>query len=196
MKKTDSIFDLISENGYLFTKDVIHKEITNSLLKEFSKRYGLERVAHGIYITSETFLDEYYIISEKNKRAVFSLESSLYLNNLMEHEPDYITVTIPRGYNATHLRKNNINVISKEKEIYESGITYLNTNMGNPVRTYDIDRSICEMIKYKNKFDIQVFTYALKEYSKREDKNLNNLIVYSKLLKVEKNVRNYIEVLM
>ena len=61
----------------------------------------------------------------------------------------------------------------------------MKTNLGNVVRTYDIERTICDVIKNKEKMDIQVFTYALKEYVKRNDKDLVKLITYSKILKIE-----------
>ena len=107
-----------------------------------------------------------------------------------------MTVTIPRGYNATHLRNKGVKVITKSDEIYNLGITTVKTFLGNSVKVYDIDKTICDCVKYKDKLDIQVFSYALKEYIKRKDKNLVNLITYAKKMKIEKEVRKYIEVLM
>ena len=189
MKKKDEIVKYKHENGYLFTRDTFENDISNSVLCDSVKHNGIERVAHGIYIVDDTIPDFYYILSIKNQRIVFSLESALYLNNLMEREPEIMTVTIPRGYNASHIRNNGIRVITRNKDIFELGITYVKTNLGNVVRTYDIERTICDVIKNKEKMDIQVFTYALKEYVKRNDKDLVKLITYSKILKIEDEVR-------
>ena len=196
MKTKDKLSNIVTDKGYLFAKDVKENNISYTKLNEYIKYNGYEKVAHGIYVSKNTFLDYYFILCERNKRIVFSLESALFLNDLMEKESDKVTVCIPRGYNASHLRQKNIRVISKEKEIYELGITTIKTNLGNEVKVYDIDKTICDLIKNKSKFDIQVFKYALNEYIKRKDKNLINLINYSKVMKIENEIRSYIEVLM
>ena len=59
-----------------------------------------------------------------------------------------------------------------------------------------MDRTICDMIKIKDKMDIQVFQYAIKEYMKQKDKNLFNLMKYAKLMHIEDVVRIYTEVLL
>ncbi len=195
MKKKD-VANYSNENGYLFTRDVTNNKISNSVLREYVIYNNVERVAHGIYISDDVIPDYYYILSIKNEKIVFSLESSLYLNDLMEREPELMTVMVPRGYNASHLRKKGVRVITKEKELFELGVTSIKTHLGNIARTYDLDKSICDAIKYKDKLDIQVFTYAIKEYIKRNDKNLINLIKYSKIMKIEDKVRRYLEVLL
>lgn len=196
LKKYNVIKKYKHENGYIFTKDLSEENISKHYLNEAVTYNGVERVAHGIYVLEDTIPDYYYILSIKNEKIIFSLESALYLNNLMEREPDIMTVTVPRGYNATHLRNKGVRVITKAKEVFELGVTTVKTNLGNDARTYDLDKSICDLIKYKNKIDVQVFTYALKEYVKRMDKNLIKLIDYSKIMNIEDEVRKYLEVLL
>ena len=196
MKKKEKVKNYLEENGYLFSKDIQKNNISEYELREAVSYNVIERIAHGVYISDDIIPDFYYILSIKNKKIIFSYESALYLNNLMEKEPDYMTVTIPRGYNATHLREKGIKVISKDKELFNLGVSMIKTNLGNFARTYDLEKSICDMIKHKNKIDIQVYTYALKEYVKRKDKDLNKLIKYSKIMKIEDEVRTYLEILL
>lgn len=196
MKKYDEIRKYKHENGYLFTKDISEHKVSRQYLSEAVTYNGVERVAQGVYLLEDVIPDYYYILSIKNERIVFSLESALYLNNLMEREPELMTVTIPRGYNATHLRNKGVRVISKTKDLFELGVTTVKTNLGNDARTYDLDKSICDLIKYRNKIDIQVFSFALKEYVKRKDKNLVRLISYSQKMNIEDEVRKYLEVLL
>ena len=73
------------------------------------------------------------------------------------------------------------------------GIENVETQFGNVVKAYDMERTICDIIKYKKYMDIQVFTYALKEYVKNKNKNINKLIDYAKKLRVEDKVRNYMK---
>ena len=196
MVKKDEIEKCKKENGYIFTSDVFDNNISHYELRECVAKYNYEKVANGIYISKDTIPDMYYILSIKNKKLVFCLESALYLNGLMEHEPEMMTVSIPRGYNATHLREKGIKIISKNNEIYELGITHIRTALGNVARTYDMEKTICDIIKNKNKMDVQIFSYAMKEYVRRKDKNLIKLISYSRKMKNEDEVRKYLEVLM
>ena len=81
-------------------------------------------------------------------------------------------------------------------ELYDMGITNGKTFYGNTVRVYDIDRTICDIIKHKKKIDIQTYQYAIKEYMKSSKKNINNLMKYANALGVENTVRLYTEVML
>ena len=196
MKEKEKVKNYLDENGYLFSKDMQENNISEYELREAVSYNNIERIAHGVYIKEDIIPDFYFILSMKNQKIVFSHESALYLNNLTEKEPDLMTVTIPRGYNATHLREKGIKIISKDKDLFNLDFSMIKTNLGNYARTYDLEKSVCDMIKYKNKFDIEVYTYALKEYLKRKDKDIHKLIEYEKILKIEDEVRTYLEVLL
>lgn len=118
------------------------------------------------------------------------------LHGLMEHEVNEYSLTVPRGYNTTALRNIGCSVSTLSEEIYNIGITSVKDAFGNIVPVYDVERTICDVIKNKNKIDIQVFQNALKEYCKMKDKNLHNLMIYAKKLKIEEKVRNYVGVLI
>lgn len=49
-----------------------------------------------------------YRIQAKNQRIIFSHETALYLHDLTDRDPIELSVTIPYGYNATHLRDEGI----------------------------------------------------------------------------------------
>ena len=105
MTKYEIMNNLIeNKNGYLLTSDVIESGISKPYMLDFVKKRNLERVAQGVYMSEDAWLDELYIISLRNKEAVLSHETALYLHGLMEREPTAIMLTVSRVYNATHLR--------------------------------------------------------------------------------------------
>ena len=67
---------------------------------------------------------------------------------------------------------------------------------GNEIPMYDMDRTICDMIRNRSSFEIQDFTAALKAYVRRKDKNVSKLYDYAKLFRIERIVQQYMEVLM
>ena len=117
VKKIDQLTQLLeNKNGYIQTKDALTIGVSMPYFHEFVAKNELIRVARGLYRTEDAWQDELYEISALNSRICFSHETSLYLNDLMEREPFEITVTVPRGYNATHLRKRRIRVYQMEQE--------------------------------------------------------------------------------
>lgn len=94
----------------------------------------------------------------------------------------------------TELSKFSIFLTDKDKNIYELGLTEVKTPMGNSVRVYDVERCICDIIRSKNRMDLEHVKYSIKEYIKRKDKDLVKLSNYAKEMGIKEEVMNYIEV--
>ena len=67
---------------------------------------------------------------------------------------------------------------------------------GNEINMYDLERTICDLVRNRNDFEIQDFNNALKSYVKRKDKNITKLFEYATLFKIENVLRKYMEVLL
>lgn len=196
MGKYEILDRLVEEgSGYLRTAVVLENNISKRTLARYVEERGLDRVAHGIYASGDTWPDDYYLLYLRNRKVVFSHESALYLHGLMDREPSKTTITVPKGYNSTHIA-NNIRVIHIKPEWYEIGITTIQTSFGNEVPVYDKERTICDIIRGKKDVEIQTFQTAMKEYMAGTGKKLGNLIRYAKMLGIENEVRTYTEVML
>lgn len=197
MTKQEKLSEILkNNNGYLLTSDVVSAGISKTYMQEFIKANDLERIAHGIYASKSVWIDSLYVESLLSKSIIFSHETALYLQGLMEREPTSISLTVGRTYNASNLRKKGYKVHSVSNELLDLGKTTIKTNYGNTVRVYDIDRTICDIIRIKDIIDIQVFQTAIKEYMRSKNKNLPNLMKYAKAMNIEDKVRLYTEVLL
>lgn len=183
-------------NGYLLSGDIADLGISKTYMSEFVKKNNMERIAQGVYMSADAWQDDLYILCLRNSKVVLSHESALQIHELTEREPNGIHVAVPQAYNATHLREQGINVHQSKDELYELGAITAVTKYGNPVKVYDAERTICDMVKSRAKKDPQVFLYALKEFAKSKEKNVGRLMRYAKRLGVEKEVRTYMEVLL
>ena len=192
------MMDLIIEKygGYLMTSVVQEAGISRTYFLKFVKDREMEQVEVGIYVLPEIWPDPFYVLQLKNKGVIFSNETALYLHGLMEHEPTKIFVSVKRGYNATHLIKRGVKPYFVRQEIFNEGVTVMKTPFGNDVRVYDIDRTICDMVQRKGEMDIQVFQNAIKEYMSSHRKNVHRLMVYAKLLGIERKIQEYTEVML
>ena len=79
---------------------------------------------------------------------------------------------------------------------HETGITTMQTPFGHSVPVYDMERTICDLLRSRNNIEMQVFQDALKQYARRKDKNLRTLMKYASMFHVEKILRPYLEVLL
>ena len=183
-------------NGYLTTADVVASGYSKTYLAEYVRQRNMERVAQGVYMSSDVWLDEMYIIHLRNKNAVFSHESALYMHNLIDSEPTAVMLTVPKGYNAKHLKERECRVYYVPTDIFEMGRVEKETNFGNKVYVYDMDRTICDIIRYKDKLEIQTFQTALREYMRSKDKNIHNLMKYAEKMKISDKVRVYTEIML
>lgn len=197
MTKYEEIIEMINRYaGYIQTSQVVEAGISKTYFKEVIEKEGLEKVANGIYVHPDTLVDSLYVDSLISKNIIYSHETALYLHGLMEKEPNTTEITVPRNYNANNFRKKGYKIFTVSDELLKLGESNVKTNFGNEVKAYDIDRTICDIIKMKEKMDIQIFQTAIKEYMKNNTKNLNNLMIYAKKMNIEKKVRMYTEILL
>ena len=183
MNYQDKLERLIEgKDGLILTKEVEKAGIPRQYLNLLVKETKLERVAHGVYLTPDTFDDEMYRLQAKNQRAIFSHETALYLHDLTDRDPIEWSVTVPYGYNATHLRNEGVKVYTVKKSLYQMGVTELRTIYGRPIKAYNKERTICDIIRNRNNMDIAILNEAIKRYLDTKDKNIPLLLRYAKEL--------------
>jgi hypothetical protein len=81
-------------------------------------------------------------------------------------------------------------------EIYKMGVCELPSISGNLVKVYDKERCICDLIRNRNKYEVQVFQTAIKEYMTSKRKKLSQLITYAEIIGIRDEVMKYVEVLV
>lgn len=197
MNCNDRIIDLAEKyNGYIVAEEVTANNIPSIYLTKLVDEKRLIRVSRGLYMLPSCFEDDYYRLGVMTKHSVFSLETALYLHNFSDRIPVYYNITVPRNYSGSLLKEKNVKLSYVKQELLDLGVIEIKSPMGQKIRVYDLERTICDIIKFKSKVEPEIFTKALKQYAKSKEKNLNNLVTYAKALNVEKEVRNYLEILL
>ena len=197
MTKAEKLSNLVElRNGYLSIAEAQNLAISRTYIQEYIATNEFERVARGLYKSPDVWTDDLYILALKNEKAVYSFDTALMLNGLTEREPSEIFVTVSRAYNASHLRSAGIIVNHVRDEWVDLGRTVAKTTYGNEVSVYDMERTICDILRVRDKKDPQMFAYAIKEYAKSTNKNLPRLMKYAREFGVEAELRQYMEVLL
>ena len=66
----------------------------------------------------------------------------------------------------------------------------------NCFHIFDIEKTVADIIYYRNKIGIEETAEVLRNYLKRRDRQIDRLYAYAKRLRCEKIVRTYLEVLV
>lgn len=183
-------------NGYITTKEVVNNGIDRRFLTNMVKDGTLVRVSRGYYGLPNYIEDEYYKISSKSKNARFSGATALYLHNLSDRNPLVYNITLPSDYSGVLQKDKNVIISFVSRDILDLGVIEITSPFGMKIKVYDIERTICDIIKNKNKMDTEIFSKALKDYAKSKNKNLSKLTKYANAMNIEKKVSEYMEVLL
>ena len=164
---------------------------------KYVREEGLEKVSRGVYSTGADWVDDLYVLHQRCPNAVFSHDEAFYYHGLTDREPFVHTLTIYSGYNAHRLTADgNCKVYTVKRELLYVGKIIVKDNDGNMIPMYDLERTICDLMRSRSSIEVQDFNSVLKTYVSRKDKDLNRLMEYAKLFRVDNVIRRYMGVLL
>lgn len=183
-------------NGMVTAAQAQAAGVARSRLSEMARCGQLERVGRGVYCLPGTWEDELLLAQARFPRGVFSDGTALFLHNFTDRTPERLTMTFPRSYNASGPRACGIEVRTCANEVLKLGLTRVVTPCGNEVAAYDLERTLCDIVRGQAQVDVQVVNPAMRAYAGRRGADVQKLMGYAKALGVEGKVRAYMEVLL
>ena len=187
---------ILKSSGFITAAQATAMGIQRRTLGELVEAKRLYRAARGIYALPETWEDEMFFLQHRFAKGVFSNGTALYLHGLSDRTPITYTLTFPHGYNAAGLKKHNAKAKFVKPAIYNLGIIEGKSPSGNPIRVYDVERTLCDIVKGNNAFDIHLVNQAMKIYAASKEKDIAKLIAYAEQLRVKPKILRYMEVLL
>jgi len=193
----EKIRDILKDqNGILLTSDLLKYGIPRTYLSILEKKGEVQRISRGVYSASNYMIDEMVGIQARYKGAIFSHETAVYLLDLTDRTPLFYSVTVPAGYNATSLKTSGAKVYFVNRGLYLLGLITVKSTHGNDIKTFNLERTICDLLRSRNQIDIQQINESLKRYVSKKERNIDLLYSYAKQFRIQKIVREYIEVLL
>jgi predicted transcriptional regulator of viral defense system len=197
MGNYESVLNMLEQNkGFVTSAQVSAAGIQRRELSELAAANRVYKVARGIYALPETWEDEMYFLQYRFAKGVFSNETALYLHGLSDRTPSAYTLTFPHGYNAAGLKKHNAKAKFVTPGVYDVGIAEKPSPCGNPIRVYDTERTLCDIVKGNSACDIQLVNQAMKAYAASKEKDVGKLVSYAERLRVKPKILRYMEVLL
>ena len=193
----EKIKELLKQNnGITTTKQIEEIGISRVHIKQFIESGTIERVKKGIYISRDMLEDEFYIFQLKNKNAIFSYNTAMYLFRASERTPDKIDVTVYSGYNVQRF-PNNMKVHYVKKNLLNLGVAIVNSPSGFKVKVYNMERTICDILKDRNTgVDKEQTNKFIRNMIVHNQVDLNKIWEYAKELKCTKQLETVMELII
>lgn len=193
---SDILREIKKNNNVITTSQVLQLGYSKSLLTKYVKAGVLVRSSHGIYTLPDTVNDDMYELMLRSSKIIFSHETAMFLNGISERTPFQHSITIPSDSALPASIKDACICYYIKPSLHTLGMIEKKTTFGNRVRCYNLERTICDLLRSRSRCDEETVISALKSYAAAREKNLNLLARYAKLLRVEKVLKRYMEVLL
>ncbi len=188
--------EIAKNNNIITTSQVIRAGYSKTLLTNYVKEGLLERNGHGIYSLPDKVTDDIYTLMMRSSKIIFSHDTALFLIGLSERTPFKHSITIPSNSSLPNSIREECNCYYIKPELHELGMVEARTTFGNTVRCYNIERTICDLLRSRNRCDEEMIISSVKNYVMTKDKNLNLLSSYADHFRVGKVLKKYMEVLL
>ena len=185
-----------TQHGIITSTQVTEAGIPRRCLSSLVRSGLLIRVERGVYTFPEIWEDELYVLQWRFSRGIFSHETALYLHAMTDRTPLRYTMTFPFGYNPHNVVKRGVVAKVAGEETYWLGIMTIASPSGNAIKVYDIERTLCDMVKTRHKADIQVVNHAMRMYAGSRERDIGRLMDYAQRLRVKPKILTYMEVLL
>lgn len=197
MTKYEGIVALAKNNNGIVTTALVQENgIARQYLKNMVDSGTLEKVTRGVYVLPEVWDDEFVTLQSQFKKGIYSNETALFLHDLTDRTPTSYSMSFPNNYNLTKVKNDGVLASRAKEPFYSLGIIQVRTPTGNIVWAYNMEKTLCDILRATNNVEIGVIAEAFKRYMLRPNKNIPLLSDYAKKLKVEKKIRAYLEVLL
>jgi predicted transcriptional regulator of viral defense system len=188
---------MLSLGDGMFTASSAEKAgIHRQKLANFVKAGIIERTARGIYCRPGELVDTLFCIQQSAKKIVYSHETALFLHRMTGRTPIRYSITVPSSYKASATLRSSCKIYYIKQDLVNIGKTSKQSGMGHEINTYNLERTLCDIIRSRNKIDSQIVIEAVKNYAKYKGKDLHILYKYAKKFRIEKILHHYLEVLL
>jgi len=192
----DKIFQLFEQNGGIVKLNEITKQGVNKYhLLKLLEIGEVERLQHGIYKLTGYQVNDYIEIKKYIPTGLICLYSAWNYYGLTTYMPHEYHIAIEKKSKIRLPDYPPIKLYYWDKSVLLIGKKTVKID-NIPIDIYDIEKSICDVVKFRNKVGKDVLNEILNNYLNRKDKNIEKLIQYAKILRVEKALKNYLDVLL
>ncbi|HIW89095.1 MAG TPA: type IV toxin-antitoxin system AbiEi family antitoxin domain-containing protein [Candidatus Ligilactobacillus excrementipullorum] len=197
MTQKDLVLEYLSRNGgQINAKQAEQLGVSARTLRNMYAHDELERLAPGVYISPFELGDDFASLQYRLSKGIFFKDSALFLWGMIDRTPARYEMNFPLPYSYGLKKNEPLKIYRQSEKLYQIGITEVKTPGGNMVRVYDIERTLCDILRQRDRSDSETIKQAMNSYIAMNDKNISRLVEYANLFHVRDEVQKYMEVLL
>ncbi len=185
-------------SGILRAQQAIRLGIAPRTLYAMRDAGVLQRVSRGLFrlvdaeLSSNTDLVH---VALRIPKGVVCLISALSFHALTTQIPRQVHIALPIDAEKPRLEYPPLRIFWLSKKAYSAGIENRELD-GISVKIYGIEKTIADCFKFRNKIGLNVALEALRDYRKREGFNIDTLLHYARINRVERVIKPYLEAIV
>ena len=184
-----------AQGGYIRAKDIKdNRPMYDQLLAEVAKG-NVVRLRNGIYALPDEMAKTMIDVETIVPGGILCMYSAWAYYELTTKLPPDFCIAIEKKRKVMLPDYPPISLYYWSHSTYEIGVTQQEID-GYKVKIYDLEKSVCDAVKFRNKIGIDISSEILKNYLKRSDKNLTKLHGYAKRMRVANTMNNLMDYLI
>ncbi|MFD0896130.1 type IV toxin-antitoxin system AbiEi family antitoxin domain-containing protein [Loigolactobacillus binensis] len=193
----DKVIEFLKRNnGQITTKDAAQFGVSAKILSLMHQRGTLAKLGRGIYIDPNEFGDDLFALQFRYSRGIFFKDTALFLHGMLDRTPDTYEMNFPINCSLQGDLSAPLKTYRQVQHLYGVGLIEVVGPGGNNLWTYDLERTLCDILRKRDRSDVETIKQAMTAYARQSNKNLDRLIEYAKLFKVRKEIETYMAILL
>ena len=185
------IIDKLKEEGFVSTKNL--SDWQGQQLQDAVRKGKAVRLKNGIYADVDALANTMVDIRMIIPGGILCLWSAWSVYSLTTQIPNAYYIAIERTRKIVLPDYPEFQLVYQFDNLLSIGATRKNVQ-GYDIPIFDMERSVCDAIKYRNKVGIDVMAEILQAYLRRPDKDISRLMDYASKLRIRKTLNQYLEV--
>lgn len=184
--------------GTLTMSEAMKVGIHRRELYALRDRGDLEIVSRGLYRLVDMpipSLPDFIPIAKKIPHGVICLISALAFHEITTQIPHFVYVALPSHAHKPAISHPPMRYFWYSKKLLSTGVQEHSID-GCTIRIFDVEKTLVDCVKFRNKIGMDVVLEALKMYWQSRKINLEKLFEYAKLFRVEKVLKPIMETIV
>ena len=182
------------QGGYIRAKDIDNRAMYDQLLAEVANG-NVVRIRNGIYALPEEMAKTMIDVEKIVPGGVVCMYSAWAYFELTTKLPPDICIAIEKKRKVILPDYPSVALYYWSQSAFELGVSEREIE-GYKVRIYDLEKSVCDAVKFRNKIGVDISSEILKNYLVRSDRNLTRLNEYAKKMRVANIMSGLIDYLI
>ncbi|MFV0289213.1 MAG: type IV toxin-antitoxin system AbiEi family antitoxin domain-containing protein [Mycoplasmatales bacterium] len=189
------LIEILSETGLVFrTKELNEQGLSNYEIGKLVTEGIIEKLYQGVYTLGDIDNLKLTDINVIVENGIISLKSAAFYYKLTTEEEGKITITLNRDQKPPKIPFDLFSYYYTTSRFYDIGLKIIDQN-GRKIKIYDVERTVCDILRHRAKYDSYLIREILENYLKSEVYDIDKLIMYAKELRIYNVLKQYLEIL-